>query len=230
MHTFPVLITALIVWTRALLEGSEETASSWASLRRLQVENTPWQVTAPPSLIASHRSRPLLFFSDQSCLFPRINMEDVQYDELLNYHQNKDRPYPEEIYSLPLIERTNAKSKFRKRAKIFTVENDQLLYNELKVARKSELDKILEAFHDNPNSGGHFGRDKTLSKIKQEFYWKGMKSDILKYVNKCVKCFEVNPKLHEDAPPLNPILSLKVVGHVDDQQAFFLGYCCHSLE
>ena len=132
-------------------------------------------------------------------------MEDEQYSELFNYHVNKNRPYPEEIYSLPYIERSNAKSKFRKRAKIFTVLNDQLMYNDLKVAKKSELGRIFEAFHDNPTSGGHFGRDKTLSKIRQEWYWKGIKGDILKYVNKCEKCFETNPKLHEDAPPLNPI-------------------------
>ena len=32
---------------------------------------------------------------------------------------------------------------------------------------------VLRVCHDNPSSGGHFGRDKTYNKIASRYYWKG---------------------------------------------------------
>src|SRR6476659_8670567 len=41
----------------------------------------------------------------------------------------------------------------------------------------------------------HQGRDKTTSRIKCKFYWKGMEQFIAKYCNECISCFAYkNPK------------------------------------
>jgi len=37
---------------------------------------------------------------------------------------------------------------------------------------------ILLACHNNPATGGHFGRDKTYKKIQARYWWKGMKTEI----------------------------------------------------
>ena len=36
--------------------------------------------------------------------------------------------------------------------------------------------------------GGHFGRDKTLSKIAERFYWRGMVDDVKEFCKTCDKC------------------------------------------
>ena len=67
------------------------------------------------------------------------------------------------------------------------------------------MPSILKACHDNPSTGEHFGRDKTLCKITQRYYWKGMKNDVQEYVKVCPKCSVSNPILSKDTPSLNPI-------------------------
>jgi hypothetical protein len=46
-------------------------------------------------------------------------------------------------------------------------------------------DKFLKAIHDNPLSG-YGGRDKTLAKAKENGWWWGMNSEIIKYVKNCL--------------------------------------------
>ena len=64
---------------------------------------------------------------------------------------------------------------------------------------------ILLACHDNPATGGHFGRDKTYKKIQARYWWKAMKTEIEEYIQNCEKCFEHKPKLLTDRPELHPI-------------------------
>jgi hypothetical protein len=47
--------------------------------------------------------------------------------------------------------------------------------------------KVLAALHDSP-LGGHSGFPVTYRRVKQLFYWKGMKQDILQYVQSCDIC------------------------------------------
>lgn len=53
--------------------------------------------------------------------------------------------------------------------------------------------------------GGHLGRDKTLKKVSDNYFWKGMKKDVIDFVKKCDKCLRVNPANVKTAPPLNSI-------------------------
>ena len=48
------------------------------------------------------------------------------------------------------------------------------MHGKNEVLTKNRVEDILRAFHDSPVSGGHFGRDKTLSKLAERYYWKGI--------------------------------------------------------
>jgi len=58
---------------------------------------------------------------------------------------------------------------------------------ELRVIKQNEMESILFMCHDHP-TGGHFGVDATYNKIKERFYWAGMKTDIKNYIKKCDAC------------------------------------------
>jgi hypothetical protein len=50
---------------------------------------------------------------------------------------------------------------------------------------------FLEGIHSHPTSG-HFGRDKTVQKARDNGWWPGMNKDVTQFVNNCMQC-----KLHK---------------------------------
>ena len=61
--------------------------------------------------------------------------------------------------------------------------------------------EVLQQFHDCPTAG-HLGVEKTLEKVKQSFYWPGMKDQIQEYCRHCDKCFARKPKSYKNRAPL----------------------------
>jgi len=56
------------------------------------------------------------------------------------------------------------------------------------VGRNKDLrSKILHWVHTSPQ-GGHSGRDATLKRLKQLFYWKGMTKSVQNYIIQCTIC------------------------------------------
>ena len=51
---------------------------------------------------------------------------------------------------------------------------------------------VLEGCHCAELGGGYFGRDKTLSKIAERFYWRGMVDDVKEFCKMCDKCQRAN--------------------------------------
>lgn len=51
----------------------------------------------------------------------------------------------------------------------------------------SERRTVLAQYHDN-RSSGHLGVSKTISKIRQGYYWPGIQSDVRAYIAGCDKC------------------------------------------
>ena len=47
--------------------------------------------------------------------------------------------------------------------------------------------KIMKEYHDNPLSS-HMGFYKTYRKIRERYSWKGLKKDIVNYVQECIIC------------------------------------------
>ena len=55
------------------------------------------------------------------------------------------------------------------------------------VIPKSERRTALTQYHDSKTSG-HLGVTKTLTKLRQRYYWPGMQSDVRSYIAGCDKC------------------------------------------
>jgi len=47
--------------------------------------------------------------------------------------------------------------------------------------------QVLEEAHDTP-SGGHFGINRTLEKIRRRFYWATCKKDVEDWCKSCMEC------------------------------------------
>ena len=71
----------------------------------------------------------------------------------------------------------------------FRWQNDSLWYKDrLYLCKNSQLkQKILMELHTSP-LGGHSGFLKTYHRVKKEFFWDGLKSDIQKFVAECLVC------------------------------------------
>lgn len=48
--------------------------------------------------------------------------------------------------------------------------------------------EILNKFHFDKLSGGHFGRKKLYAKVRSQYFWKGLSKDIANLVRDCEKC------------------------------------------
>jgi transposase InsO family protein len=64
---------------------------------------------------------------------------------------------------------------------------------------------ILEIYHDSSANGAHFGRDKTLHKIKQRYFWPTMTKDIHNHVKSCLPCAQFNPRRQKPPGALKPL-------------------------
>ncbi|CAF3386340.1 unnamed protein product [Rotaria socialis] len=64
---------------------------------------------------------------------------------------------------------------------------------------------IIKIYHDTPANGAHFGRNKTIQKIQQRYFWPNMISDIRHYVKSCLPCLQNNPIRQKPPGALKPI-------------------------
>jgi hypothetical protein len=73
----------------------------------------------------------------------------------------------------------------------FTWKNDSLWYKDrLYLCKNSQLkQKVLLEFHTSP-VGGHSGFLKTYHRVKKDFFWDGLKTNVQRFVAECVVCQE----------------------------------------
>lgn len=64
-----------------------------------------------------------------------------------------------------------------------------IYHNDIIYPAPNEIKKILFENHDIPIAG-HLGSTRMYNRIKQSYYWKGMRSDIESYVKQCKPCQE----------------------------------------
>lgn len=64
---------------------------------------------------------------------------------------------------------------------------------------------ILRIYHDTAANGAHFGRNKTLHKIRTRYFWPTMYKDVDNYVKSCVLCTQHNPRRQKPPGKLRPI-------------------------
>ena len=70
------------------------------------------------------------------------------------------------------------------------------------ISAHGERQNILAKLHD---ESGHRGRDATYIKVKNRFHWKGMYSDVDKFVQSCEQCQKRRPHRYDE--PLHPTFS-----------------------
>ncbi|KAL8585146.1 hypothetical protein ACOMHN_013161 [Nucella lapillus] len=117
-------------------------------------------------------------------------MDDQKYRKVVHFLSSTEKKYPEYMYSMSdERKRSVVKSNFRQFAASYKLKSAVLVHSktEKEVIQKSRVNAILQACHDNPTTGGHFGRDKTMLKITERFHWKGMKKDVRDYIKNCKK-------------------------------------------
>ena len=66
-------------------------------------------------------------------------------------------------------------------------------------------DKIIHQYNYSP-MGGNSGFHKTMSRLKADFYWQGMKNDVRKYVWECDNCQRHKGENTSPAGLLHPLL------------------------
>ncbi|CAF3521698.1 unnamed protein product [Rotaria socialis] len=64
---------------------------------------------------------------------------------------------------------------------------------------------MMKIYHDTPANGAHFGRDRTINKIQQRYFWPGMISDIRNFIKSCLLCSQNNPLRRKPPGALKPI-------------------------
>jgi hypothetical protein len=64
---------------------------------------------------------------------------------------------------------------------------------------------ILKIYHDTPGNGAHFGRDKTIRKIQERYYWPSMIIDIKNHIHSCLPCAQNNHRRQKVPGKLKPI-------------------------
>ncbi|GBN80210.1 hypothetical protein AVEN_273284-1 [Araneus ventricosus] len=65
--------------------------------------------------------------------------------------------------------------------------NDGGFYRRQLILRKGRIQEVLREIHDH-TSGRHFGVMKTLRKIRKQFYWDRLLTDVEKWCRKCQAC------------------------------------------
>jgi hypothetical protein len=81
-----------------------------------------------------------------------------------------------------------------------------ILYkNRVCVPKSSELKSaILKEMHNVPYAG-HLGYHKTISVVKSQYYWPGMKKEVADFIAKCLKCQKVKAEHKHPACFLQPL-------------------------
>ncbi|CAF4389893.1 unnamed protein product, partial [Didymodactylos carnosus] len=64
---------------------------------------------------------------------------------------------------------------------------------------------ILTIYHDTPANGAHFGRDKTIRRIQERYFWPSMLRDIRNHIQSCVPCCQNNHQRRKAPGSLKPI-------------------------
>ena len=85
------------------------------------------------------------------------------------------------------------------------VDKDNVVIYQVIVPRKARR-SILYACHDMKTSG-HLGVSKTVSKIKQKFYWPGLQSDVRSYIAGCETCSKRKGPIPRKRAPMQIVRS-----------------------
>ncbi|CAG8555675.1 11033_t:CDS:1 [Paraglomus occultum] len=118
-------------------------------------------------------------------------MNNEQYQQIVNVLSYPAQRHPVRI---------------RRQAQEYELENDMLMRiwkNEWKtVIKRDQMNDLLYYVHNHPMAG-HFGKERTLMKLQESFWWPRMEDDVNRYIDKCENC--QREKKAKRSEPLRPI-------------------------
>ena len=83
---------------------------------------------------------------------------------------------------------------------------DGVLYREVTISDDRKLQLVLPSAHTNivlealHNDMGHPGKDRTLSLLRDRFYWPGMDKDVEEWIEQCGRCIRRKTPANQRAP------------------------------
>jgi len=125
-------------------------------------------------------------------------------------HQTQDRSICEaKVYLLSKeqfdITQLGNLKRYRKHLTIST--EGILLWKSLPVIPEQLRSTILHTCHDHASSG-HFGIDRTWTRLSSTYFWPNARDDVTNWVKSCPNCLSFNPPPHRySKAPLQPIES-----------------------
>jgi transposase InsO family protein len=158
---------------------------------------------------ATARCNALDISSIQESIEEEINLsdlqkKDVEISKVRNWLEHKMRPEPLEFSSGgPMM-----KSLWSQRA-LLEVKDDLLCrkwtdkegYTLQAIVPFSERRRVLNYSHDH-KTAGHLGVTKTLSRIRQSYYWPGLQRDVRQYIAGCEICMKSKSPNHTLRAPM----------------------------
>ena len=63
---------------------------------------------------------------------------------------------------------------------------------------------VMKETHDVPYAG-HSGHQKTVAAVRKQYYWSGMKNDVVEYIARCMECQKVKVEHRHTAGLLQPL-------------------------
>jgi hypothetical protein len=98
----------------------------------------------------------------------------------------------------------------------FAIREKQLYYRDSDGKMKLCLGRgdtkgVLQEFHEGA-TGGHFGRDITIGRVRQQFWWPTIYRDVAYHVKTCDNCQRYGPKeLHNVLHPYQPVYPFQFI-------------------
>ena len=121
--------------------------------------------------------------------------------------------FVEELLKAALLdeEYANTRDLVKQKAKLvdkrFSVTESDLLLYENRYVVPNQLDFKLKILRENHDSkvAGHFGQTRTLLRLRENFYWKGMDEEVRTYVRECDTCQRDKTIQHKKFGLLQPL-------------------------
>jgi hypothetical protein len=85
--------------------------------------------------------------------------------------------------------------------------NDEILMyrGTIYVPNSQELKNMIFREMHNVPYAGHPGYQKTIAVVKRQYYWPGMKKEVVEYIAKCLECQKVKVEHRHPAGLLHPL-------------------------